>query len=108
MARRPIVKRTPKTVRTTKSEEYIINKKYLGDEPVFTKKLSQVDFINALNWYGYMCNTDDAREYIMDYMKANGYANDAKRIKSIPDLYINLTLAWICRLLQRKIGRAHV
>lgn len=102
MARRQIItKRTPKITRTTKSEQYIINKKYLGDEPVFTKKLSQTDLINALNWYGYMCSTDDAREYIMDYIKATGNPNDAKRIKSIPDLYVNLTLAWICRLLQR-------
>ena len=101
MARRQIIKKTPKTIRTTKSEQYIINKKYLGDEPVFTKKLSQVDLINALNWYGYMCNTDDAREYIMDYLKTTGNPNDAKRIKSIPDLHVSLTLAWICRLLQR-------
>ncbi len=102
MARRQIItKRTPKITRTTKSEQYIINKKYLGDEPVFTKKLSQTDLINALNWYGYMCSTDDAREYIMDYIKATGNPNDAKRIKSIPDLYVNLTLAWICRLLHR-------
>lgn len=48
-----------------------------------------------------MCSTDDAREYIMDYIKATGNPNDAKRIKSIPDLYVNLTLAWVCRLLQR-------
>ena len=77
MARRQIVtKRTPKVTRTTKSEQYIINKKYLGDEPVFTEKLSQTDFINALNWYGYMCNTDDAREYLIDYIKLTGKSDD--------------------------------
>ncbi len=104
MARRQIItKRTPKITRTTKSEQYIINKKYLGDEPVFTKKLSQTDLINALNWYGYMCSIDDAREYIMDYIKATGNANDAKRLKSIPDISVPVTLAWMCRLLIRNI-----
>ena len=94
--------RKQKIVRTTKSEQYIINKKYLGDEPVFTKKLTQVDLINALNWYGYMCNTDDAREYLIDYIKLTGKSDDnAKRLKSIPDLHVPLTLAWICRLLTR-------
>lgn len=101
MARRMIVKvRKPKTT-TTRTEQYVINKKYLGDEPTFTKPLTKIDYINALNWYSYMCDVGDAKEYISEYLTNLGRINDAKRIKSIPDLWIPTTVAWICRLLTK-------
>lgn len=100
MARRMIAKvRKPKT--TTRTEQYVINKKYLGDEPTFTKPLTKIDYINALNWYSYMCDVGDAKEYISEYLTNLGRINDAKRIKSIPDLWIPTTVAWICRLLTK-------
>jgi hypothetical protein len=102
MARRPaLIKRKPKITRTTRSEQYIINKKHLGDEPIFTKPLTKVDYIYALNWYNYMCTNTEAKEYIIDYLKNLGRVNDAKKIKSVPDSLIPTTVAWVCRLLAR-------
>lgn len=102
MARRPaLVKRKPKITRTTRSEQYIINKKHLGDEPVFTKPLTKLDYMGALNWYNYMCTNSEAKEYIIEYLKNLGRVADAKKFKSVPDSLVPTTCAWICRLLSK-------
>lgn len=102
MARRPaIVKRKPKAIRVTKSEAYIVNKKHLGDEPVFTKALTQLDYMTALNWYNYMCTNTEAKEYIITYLKNLGRVEEAKKFKSVPDSLVPTTVAWICRLLSK-------
>ena len=86
---------------STRSEEYIINKKHLGEEPTFTKPLTRIDYANALNWYNYMCNSSDAREYITTYLKNIGRPEDAKRLKAVSDTWIPNTVAWVCRLITR-------
>ena len=102
MARRPtIVKRKPKTIRVTKTEAYIVNKKHLGDEPVFTKDLTQLDYMTALNWYNYMSTNVEAKEYIITYLKNLGRVEEAKKFKSVPDSLVPTTVAWICRLLSK-------
>lgn len=101
MARRPIVTRKQKTVRITKSEQYLVNKKYLGDEPHFNKPLTMIDYINSLNWYGYMCTVNDAREYLSEYLIKVKREKDVKKIKSLSDNEIPTTLAWISRMLTR-------
>ena len=101
MARRTLIARPKKTVKSTRSEQYIINRKHLGDEPIFTKPLTKVEYINALNWYNYMCSASDAKEYIVDYLKNLGRVADAKKIKSVPDNLIPTTVAWICRMLSK-------
>lgn len=101
MARRPVVTRKPKTIRVTKTEQYLVNKKYLGDEPYFTTPLSKTDYINSLNWYGYMCTVNDARDYIIDYLKKENRDKDVKKIKSLSDNEIPITLGWISRMYTR-------
>ena len=102
MARRPaLIKRKPKAIRVTKSEAYIVNKKHLGDEPVFTQPLTRIEYMEALNWYNYMCSNSEAKEYIITYLKNLGRVADAKKIKSVPDSLIPTTVAWVCRLLSR-------
>lgn len=102
MARRPaLIKRKPKTTRVTKSEAYIVNKKHLGDEPVFTKPLTRIEYIYSLNWYNYMATSTEAKEYVITYLKNLGRVADAKKVKSIPDNLIPTTIAWCCRLLSR-------
>ena len=102
MARRAaLVKRKPKTIRITKSEAYIVNKKHLGDEPIFTKPLTKLDYMSALNWYNYMCSNLEAKEYIIEYLKNTGRVDDAKKYKYVPDSLVPTTVAWICRLLSK-------
>jgi len=49
MARRPaLIQRKQKTTRKTHSEVYLVNRKYLGDEP--EKVVTRVDMITAVNW----------------------------------------------------------
>jgi len=102
MARRPaLIKRRPKVTRITRSEAYIVNKKHLGDEPIFTKPLTQLEYMQALNWYNYMATNAEAKDYIITYFKNLGRMNDAKIVKSIPDNFIPTTAAWTCRLISR-------
>lgn len=95
------IKRKQRTGRTTNTEQYVINKKYLGDEPVYTKPLTKLDYIQALNWYSYMCDVSDAKEYVSEYLNNLGRVNDGKRIKTVPDLWFPTTVAWVCRLITR-------
>jgi hypothetical protein len=102
MARRPaLIKRKPKITRVTKSEAYLVNKKYMGDEPVYTKPLTKLEYALALNWYNAMCSNSEAKEFIVTYLKNLGRVDDAKKIKSVPDSLIPTTVAWVCRLLSR-------
>jgi hypothetical protein len=79
----------------------LINKKYLGEEPSFNGTLTQTEYGSALNWYNYMCETSDAREYINDYLKAEKRLNEMKTFKRVPDVWVSGTAAWIARLLTR-------
>ena len=102
MARRTaIIKRKPKTIRVTKSEQYLVNRKYMGDEPIYTKPLSKTEFIKVLNWYNCMATDKEAKQYIIDYLNAIGRNSDAKKIASISDSLIPTTLGWICRVVSK-------
>lgn len=100
--RAPIIKRKPKTTRVTKSEQFLVNSKYLGDEPTFvSKELGQIEYARCLSWYNYMCNNNDAKEYLITYLKNTGKVAEAKKIRSIPDSQLPLTAAWSARMIGR-------
>lgn len=102
MAKKPVlVKRRHKAIRVSKSEQYIINKKYLGDEPTFTKPITNSQFILTLNWYNYMCTNSEAKEFIVEYLKNLGRVAEARKVKSVADNVIPTTLGWICRIRSR-------
>jgi hypothetical protein len=69
MTRRQLIARTKKKIRITKSETYLVNFKYLGDEPLLKDNFTQTQYASALTWYNYMSTTNDAREYIETYLK---------------------------------------
>lgn len=73
--------------------------KLYGDEPQFAHghKLTNIEFINSLNWYNSMKEVKDARNYLASY-----FSNDPKMIKiinSIPDKFLPLTAAWKARII---------
>lgn len=102
MARRPsLIAKRSKKPRVTRNEAYLVNLKYLGDEPLYTKPLSQGEYGKALSWYNYMCTNSEAREYIIDYLKASKRVNEIKTFRRVPDTWLPTTVAWVCRLLSR-------
>lgn len=101
MARRQLIARTKKKPRITKSETWLVNHKYLGDEPLLKDNYTQSEYGNALTWYNYMSTTNDAREYLETYLKNNNRVVEAKKIKTIPDTWVPTTAAWVCRIIMR-------
>ena len=91
--------------RINKTTEYLINFKYIGDEPNFAnaegRVLTDSELGQAYNWYGYMCKLSDARDYIVDYMESIGKNSIANRVKNIPDGLVPVTAGWICRIITR-------
>lgn len=103
MARRQLIARTKKKVRTTKSETFLVNQKYLGDEPSFTGQITREQYARYLNWYNIMCTVSEAREYLETYLKNTGRQADLKVFKTVSDTWIPLTAAWIARMIHRGI-----
>lgn len=101
MARRPaLIARTKKKARSTKSEAFLVNQKYLGDEPSFAVN-KDTSISRAFNWYNAMCDVNDAREYTIDYFKKIGKNDMVKIVKAIPDKLFPMTSAWVFRMIAR-------
>lgn len=91
-----------KKPRVSRTEEYVINLKYLGDEPKYLgETLTDLQLTQAYSWYSYMCTAADAREYIVEYMENIGKKNVARLVKSIPDARVPTTAGWLCRIMSR-------
>jgi hypothetical protein len=98
MARRPSTVKKKKTVRIGKSEAYLVNRKYLGDEPVLVNGYTQSQYGRALSWYNYMCSANDAREYLETYLRNKNMMVEVKNLKKLSDSSIPYTAAWVARM----------
>lgn len=73
------VKAKPKKI--TRTKIMTIDRLYLGDEPINIGVLTDEDrgsplYIKALGWYNYMYSVDEAKEFILEYMRKNEYPRD--------------------------------
>ena len=101
MAKSLLSVRRAKKPRVSHSEAYLINRKYMGDEPEYTGSLSDTQYGFALNWYNTMCDKKEAREYTREYLLSKGRKEDAKKLNRVKDIYVSTTAGWICRLYMR-------
>lgn len=102
MARRPsLIKKKQKVVRKSKSENYLINIKYMGDEPSPRDSYNDIDIIKSLNWYNIMCNKQEARGFIETYLKNQAREKELKLFKKVPDSWVNNTAAWTARMINQ-------
>ena len=103
MAKRPsLIKRTKvKKPRVTRSEAYLVNLKYMGDEPVLKGELNETQLGKALNWYNTMVTVDECKEYTRDWLKANKRDHEAKLISKVPDAFFPTTVGSLTRLISR-------
>lgn len=100
MAKSLLSIKTKKKQRVTRSEAYMVNLKYLGEEPDSSKLKTWSDMAKAYTWYGSMCTKDEAREYLRDYLTLHD-SNLVKPVSRIPDNWIPFTAAWNCRIATR-------
>lgn len=89
-------------VKQTKSDTYLINSKYFGEEPTYseTNNIDSVDY----NWYHYMCSLNEAKEYLNTYYNSIGDIKTAKLIAKIADNRFPTQAAWIARAVSLGAG----
>lgn len=90
-----------KKPKKTKSETYLVNKKYLGEEPSSATHKGVVDGAllgRCYGWYHIMADNTDAKEYLIQFLKDNNRHIEAKKVKSIADNRLPLTACWIARM----------
>jgi len=102
MARRPaLITKKVKKPRVTKNEQYLVNFKYLGDEPKLRDDYEQSDFVSALNWYANMATVAEAREYLKEYLISVNRQKDISIINKLSDAWVPTTAAWVARIICR-------
>jgi hypothetical protein len=100
MAKSLLSIRTKKKPRISRSESYLINLKYLGEEPDSAKLSNDVEIGKAYTWYSYMATKDEAREYLRTYLLEHE-PSLVKPVSRITDAWVPTTAAWSCRIASR-------
>ena len=83
--------------RLTRTAVKSIDDKYYGPEPI---DISSKGFGDALNWYNYMFDHEQAREWMFEYLKRNEYSKtDIASVKRLPKYMITKTACTIARII---------
>lgn len=86
----------------TKTEAYLINAKHIGDEPSFNnQEVSRIDLAESYTWYNTMCDREEARGFLVEYLTSKNRNSEVKKLTSISDSYLSTTICWIARMIQR-------
>ena len=77
--------------------------KYIGAEPEYGETvLTDLEVAKAYNWYNYVCDHKQAKEFTIAYFKANKAGKGlTDAMARLPDHKFITTLGWICRMLER-------
>lgn len=74
--------------------------KAYGPEPDLTKVCGRIELAQAYNWYNYFFDADQAKLFLLTYMKDNNYSkSDIKVIQSIDEKRISNHIGWNARIL---------
>ena len=87
--------RKPKAVRGKFADE-----KYLGAEPDLRGDITNAQIINAYNWYNYFYDADQAKAWVIEYLK-EFHKTEKELIKNANRIDANScrTSGWNCRIL---------
>jgi len=77
-----------------------LDAKHFGNEPDLRGKTERVDVINAYNWYNYNCDGEQAKSWIIEYLK-EFHKTEKELIKNVNRIDSNYcrTSGWNCRIL---------
>lgn len=74
-----------------------IDDKYMGPEPIV---VNLDRYSEALSWYNYMCEADQARDWLLEYLKKSDFKKaDIAAIRRCPKYRVPTTIGWISRML---------
>ena len=73
--------------------------KYVGNEPVLVEGCSESDLARALNWYNYICTSDQSKEFVVTYLKTTKISKGD--LKKIGKAKISNSIGWMCRILSQ-------
>lgn len=74
-----------KPIKISSGTNRVLEELQKGDEPVFSEDSSIDDIMKAVNWYSYFHDGDQAKKWLLDYMKSLNYDRDEiAKVKSSP------------------------
>ena len=88
--------------KVTRSDQYLVNLKYLGHEPSFktSETISDIELSKALSWYHAMATKDAARIYLEDYLNTVSAGEDSlNKFSNCADSMIPLTLCFMAQII---------
>lgn len=77
-----------------------LDAKHFGNEPDLRGDVENIDVIKAYNWYSYNCDSDQAKAWVIEYLK-EFHKQDKELIKNANRIDANYcrTSGWTCRIL---------
>lgn len=90
-----------KKPRVSRSESYLVNVKYMGEEPELKGLITDSQLGKALNWYNAMTTVTECKEYTRDYLKSVKRDSEAKQIMKVSDQLFPSTIGSLSRLMSR-------
>jgi hypothetical protein len=94
--------KAPKAVKPRKSRTVVksIDDKYYGSEPIVVDAANHSKYRDALNWYNYMHELDQARDWLLDYMKSAGFQKaQIAAVRRCPKYRVPTTIGWQARMI---------
>lgn len=90
-----------KPLKVSGAAAHLADLKVFGDEPTFAPghTLSLTEELTTLNWYSYICDVSNAREYLESYLAKS--PEIVAKLKKLPDYAVPRTAAWVVRIESR-------
>lgn len=77
----------------------VADERMIGVEPVFSSEPTSEQLGNAYYWFTYSCTQEDAKKFILEYLKENGRTKEHKVLSKVSELMFSMTVAAIARML---------
>lgn len=98
MAKRMLKQRKTRPTTLSRSAVKAVNDKYYGAEPTVVITDNN-GLTSALNWYNYMYENDQARDFLLEFMKRNDFSKaDISSTRRVSKHDIPTTLGWLARI----------
>lgn len=77
-----------------------IDDKYYGPEPITVDASDHSKYRDALNWYNYMHDQDQAREWLLEHMKRSGFEKaQIADVRKCAKYQVPTTIGWQARMM---------